>query len=335
MKINNFVDVIYTHTDGSPTCIVYGGITFPGGSDIMEKRKFIEENYDYLRKMLMHEPRGHHDMYGVFLTPSSKPDIDAGMIWMDGDHFMHMCGHGTIGVAMAMVSYGMVKPTPPKNIIKFETTAGIVTAEVQLTDTEVKSCKFHNVPAFLEYTDVEVELGQYGKAYADISFGGNYFALIKWENEKIKINPENASIFRELGIKVKRDLNKSLKLKHPENPYINKIDVVTFYHDAEQEDAMYRNIHIFADGQVGRSTGGTGVSAMLAMLEGKGKIKKGQTVKGEGPLGGIFEGQVIGSTMIGEQRAVMSTVEGTANIYGYAKWLLDKTDPIGRGFLLG
>src|SRR5690606_24519289 len=154
----------------------------------------------------------------------------------------------------------------------------------------VKSCRFHNVPAFLERTDIAVDLGEYGTAHADIAFGGNFFGLVKWDRSNAKIAPENASVFRRVGMAVKNQLNSKLKIAHPTNPYSDKIDVVTFYHEADSDDAMYRNIHVFADGQVGRSTGGTGVSAMLAMLEGRGKIAEGDVVKGEGPLGGVFEG---------------------------------------------
>lgn len=334
MKINNFVDVIYTHTDGSPTCIVYAGIPYPGGSTILEKRQFLEQHYDDLRVMLMQEPRGHRDMYGVFLTPPSSPDVDAGMIWMDAGHFMHMCGHGTIGVAMAMVSYGLVKPTPPQNILRLETTAGIVTAEVDIIDNEVKSCLFHNVPAFLHSTDIPVDLGEYGEGYVDIAFGGSFFGILKWDSQRAKIGPETASLFRKLGMSIKAQLNEKLNIQHPLHQHINKIDVITFYHEADHPDALYRNIHAFSDGQVGRSTGGTGVSAMLAMLAGRGIIEHGQIVKGEGPLGGIFEGEIIGTTTIGPQAALLSTVKGSSNIYGYAKWLIERDDKIGKGFLL-
>ena len=51
----NFVDAIYTHTEGEPTCIIYGGIPYPFGTDIVQKRQFIQENYDWLRRALMRD----------------------------------------------------------------------------------------------------------------------------------------------------------------------------------------------------------------------------------------------------------------------------------------
>lgn len=128
MNKANFYDVIYTHTEGEPTCIVHSGITYPFGSDILEKRQFLEQEYDWLRVALAREPRGHNDMFGVFVTPPSGPDADASMIWMDGDRFVDMCGHGTIALGMAMVATGLHRSTDHPNTIRFETTAGPVVA---------------------------------------------------------------------------------------------------------------------------------------------------------------------------------------------------------------
>ena len=93
MRQQNVFDVIYTHTEGEPLCIIHSGIPYPAGSSILEKRRFLEENYDWLRCALMREPRGHKDMFGVFLTPPSSPEYDAGLIYIDGTQYSHMCGH--------------------------------------------------------------------------------------------------------------------------------------------------------------------------------------------------------------------------------------------------
>ena len=102
MRQARFVDMIYTHTEGEPTGIVHAGIPYPAGGSILDKRRFLEREYDWLRRAVMREPRGHRDMFGVFLTPPSQPGFDAGMIWIDGENFMHMCGHGGAGQRQAL-----------------------------------------------------------------------------------------------------------------------------------------------------------------------------------------------------------------------------------------
>src|SRR5213592_3426686 len=109
MRKQDAFDVIYTHTEGEPLCIVHSGIPYPPGTTILEKRAFLEQDYDWLRMALMREPRGHKDMFGVFLTPPSSPEYDAGLIYIDGTQYSHMCGHGTIAVGMAMVALGLVR----------------------------------------------------------------------------------------------------------------------------------------------------------------------------------------------------------------------------------
>jgi len=335
MLKSRFIDVIYTHTEGEPTCIVHSGVPYPAGGDILSKRRYLEENFDWLRQSLMREPRGHKDMFGVFVTPPSGPDTDAGMIWMDGEHFMHMCGHGTIGLSMALVANGLVTVGPSPTKIRYETTAGPVTAEVVHGDGAVESCKFENVPAFVAEKDVPLELPGVGTFKADIVFGGNFFGIVDWTSAKTRIGPETGRYFSELGVIAKEQLRKKVPVRHPTQGHIAEIDLVTFWHEGSRPDIFYRNVHVFSDGKMDRSPGGTGTSAMLAMFEARGLIKIGQTIKSEGLLGsGTFEGCLIREVKLGAQRAVVPTVKGKANIYGYAKWLLDPIDPVGKGFVI-
>ena len=115
----------------------------------------------------MREPRGHKDMFGVFLTPPSSPDHDAGLIYIDGTQYSHMCGHGTIAVGMAMVALGMVKRgAGERTTIRFETTAGPVIAEVAHKGDRVEWCRFENVPAYVAAQDIPLELPEIGVSLA-------------------------------------------------------------------------------------------------------------------------------------------------------------------------
>mgnify|MGYP000314119927 CR=1 FL=1 len=45
--------------------------------DILEKsKKYLEDNLDYVRTALMHEPRGHNDMFGSIITSSNNKEAD-------------------------------------------------------------------------------------------------------------------------------------------------------------------------------------------------------------------------------------------------------------------
>lgn len=335
MKHTPFVDTIYTHTEGEPTCIIHSGIFYPPGTDILEKRRYLEKNYDWLRRALMREPRGHHHMFGVFLTPPSSPATDAGMIWVDGHRFVEMCGHGTIGLSMAMVSNGLVARAGNLTEIRFETPVGLVTAEVESDDDDVLSSRFENVPAYVAEQDVPFTLPEFGELKADIVFGGNYFAIVHWPHDHLRINPENGSRFAELGALVKKQLQDKIEIRHPEHPHMSGLHFVTFWHEPSRPDSLYRNVHVFSDGKLDRSPGGTGTSAMMAMFEARGSLAVGQPIKSEGLLGsGRFEGCLVREARVGEHRAVVPTVKGTASVIGYAKWLMDPDDHLREGFVV-
>ena len=335
MKTTNVYDVIYTHTEGEPLCIVHSGITYPFGSDILAKRRFLEESYDWLRRALMREPRGHHDMFGVFVTPPSSADTDAGLIWIDGDRFVDMCGHGTIGLSMAMVANGLTQPAGELTTIRFETTAGPVRAEVRSGDRGVEWSSFENVPAFVAAPDVALDLPEIGAVKADISFGGNYFCQIDLSGTDVRIRPESGRQLSELGLAAKAQINERIQVEHPTQPHIDTINFVTFFHEPERADSLYRCVHVFSDGKLDRSPGGTGTSAMLAKFVRSGDVVIGQTIRSEGLLGGgQFEGCAIRETQIADQQAIVPTVKGTASMLGYAKWTIDPDDPIGAGFVV-
>ena len=337
MRKQDVFDVVYTHTEGEPLCIIHSGIPYPAGSTILEKRRFLEENYDWLRLALMREPRGHRDMFGVFLTPPSGPDFDAGLIYIDGTQYSHMCGHGTIAVGMAMVALGLVRlGADGRTVIRFETTAGRVVAEVANDGETVLWTRFENVPAYVAAQDIPIELPGIGALKADVAWGGNYFGTIDLRGTSLRVAPENGSELARLGLIAREQIRQKVKIQHPSEPHINNLNFVTFWHEPTIAGAMYKNVHVFSAGQLDRSPGGTGTSAMMAMLEARGMMAVGQTIQSEGLLGsGTFEGCLLGETSLNGTRAVRPTVKGKAGLLGTARWTIDRDDPVGAGFLVG
>lgn len=337
MKNQQFLDVIYTHTEGEPTCIVHSGIPYPQSGDILAKREYLKENHDHVRTSLMREPRGHQHMFGVFLTPPSDADHDAGMLWMDGEQFVDMCGHGTIALSMAMVAHRLA-PAPQADgltTIRFETTAGTVVSQVKADNDQVHWTKFENVPAFVLEQDVPVDVPGLGELKADLVFGGNLFAIIRVPSDIQPICAENGSYFSQAGEAVKAQLNHRMDISHPTLPHINGLNFVTFWHEGSQPDSLYRNVHVFSGGKMDRSPGGTGTSAMMAMFHARGELEVGRPIYSEGLLGsGRFTGEILGETEIGGYKAIRPSIQGTAQLVGYGKWLIDETDQVGRGFVI-
>jgi len=336
MRKQDVFDVIYTHTEGEPLCIIHSGIPYPAGSTILEKRRFLEANFDWLRCALMREPRGHKDMYGVFLTPPSSADYDAGLIYIDGTEYSHMCGHGAIAVAMAMVALGLTRRGSGKStVIRFETTAGPVVAEVGSDGERVEWTRFENVPAYVAAQDVAIDLPDLGPLKADVAWGGNYFGIVDLSATHLRIGADNGMALSRLGVLAREQLRAKVALQHPLSPHIDNLNYVTFWHQPTLAGALYKCVHVFSAGQLDRSPGGTGTSAMMAMLEARGRLAMNQPIRSEGLLGsGTFEGCLLGESRLGSVRAVRPTIKGTASILGTARWVIDRDDPVGAGFLV-
>ncbi|HRG08116.1 MAG TPA: proline racemase family protein, partial [Cyclobacteriaceae bacterium] len=69
---------IDAHTCGNPVRVVAEGGPHLIGNNMSEKRQHFLREYDWIRKGLMFEPRGHDMMSGSILYPPSDPANDVG-----------------------------------------------------------------------------------------------------------------------------------------------------------------------------------------------------------------------------------------------------------------
>ena len=100
------IKTIDAHTAGEPLRIILSGLPEINGKTILEKRKFLKENFDYLRTALMFEPRGHADMYGAIITPPVTKEADFRVIFLHNEGYSTMCGHGIIALTKVAFSNG-------------------------------------------------------------------------------------------------------------------------------------------------------------------------------------------------------------------------------------
>ena len=109
MRSEKTLFTVESHTMGEPLRCVVGGAPQLAGKTVMEKKEYFREHYDYLRQAIMLEPRGHKDMFGSILTPPTMPEADYGVIFMHGQGYHNMCGHGTIATSTIAIETGLVE----------------------------------------------------------------------------------------------------------------------------------------------------------------------------------------------------------------------------------
>jgi len=318
---------------GEPTRIVTGVPSLKGNS-MVEKKQYLVDNMDYIRTLLMHEPRGHKDMFGAIIAQPCAEGADLGVIFMDGGGYLNMCGHGTIGTVTAAIETGMIDVVEPITEVVLDTPAGLVKARATVSDGLVGEVSFVNVPSFLYKGDVEIDVPKVGKLTVDIAFGGSFFALVRAKDLNVEIVPENASQLVRLGLKIRKAVNEQIDMQHPILSRIKTCDLVEFYDESVSKEADARNVVIFGDGQIDRSPCGTGTCAKLATLYAKGEIKEGETFVYESILGTKFKGKIIDTMSLDDYNAIIPEITGSAYITGFNKIVIDERDPVKHGFIL-
>lgn len=334
MKFSRTIQAIDSHTAGEATRIVVGGIPNIKGNTMPEKKQYLEDHLDHIRTAIMLEPRGHNDMFGSVMTQPCDPDADFGIIFMDGGGYLNMCGHGSIGAMTVAVETGVVPMEEPVTKVVMEAPAGIIKGDVKVENGKVQSVSIFNVPAFLYKRDQEVELPGVGKVKFDISFGGSFFAIVHASQLGLKIEPKNAAKLTDLAMELRDIINREIEIQHPTLEHIKTVDLVEIWDEPTNPKATYKNVVIFGQGQVDRSPCGTGTSAKLATLHAKGELKEGEKFVYESILGTLFEGEIVGTTKVGEFDAVLPKITGSAYMTGFNNFLIDEDDPVKYGFIL-
>ncbi|MGN0378385.1 MAG: proline racemase family protein [Butyrivibrio sp.] len=342
MNMNNNVKVlpyaykiktIDSHTMGEPTRIVYDGFPELRGNTMMEKKEYLIEHYDHLRKALMLEPRGHRDMFGALLTEPVNKEADYGVIFMDSGGCLNMCGHGSIGTAAMLVETGLVEVKEPYTEVVLDAPSGIIRTNVHVVNKKAVDVSILNVPAFLYKENQTVDIPGKGRITFDISFGGSFFALVNAEEIGLELEIENIETITALGMELLDKINAEIEVRHP---YLNidTVDLVEFYSHTKNEKADMKNCVIFGDAQADRSPCGTGTSAKLAALYAKGELKLNQEFVYESITGSLFKGEATEEVEIDGKVGIIPRITGSAYITGVNEWILDDDDSLEYGFLL-
>ena len=334
MNQKQIVQVVDSHTAGEPTRIVVGGLPFLQGQSIAEKRDFFKAKYDFLRKALLWEPRGHRDMFGAVLTQPCDPRAQVGVFFIESEGYLDMCGHGSIGVATVCIEMGMISKTRPKSGWLLDTPAGLVPFKPKFEGQTLKSVSVQNVPSFLFKSNVSLVLPDKTDLKADIAFGGNFFLLVDAAHLGVSVEMKNIKTLIDIGTILREIANTKYKVHHPQSAAEKSIQLVEIYQGLRDQKADARNVVIFGQRQLDRSPCGTGTSAKMAMLHAKGLLGLGQAYVQESIMGTYFSGRLISSTRVGKFRAVVPEITGSAWITGFNQLIMDPDDPLAGGFFL-
>ena len=302
------------------------------GETMGEKRLHFMKEFDWIRQGLMFEPRGHDMMSGSILYPPSDPANDVGVLFIETSGCLPMCGHGTIGTITMAIENGLIIPRT-EGKVRMETPAGLVPVEYKMMGKKVSSVKLYNVPSFLAVEGLEIDSPHLGRIVLDVSYGGNFYAIIDPQENFNDMSDFTAAQLIEMSSSVRELVNKKATLEHPFNPAINGCSHVMWTGKPIKPDSTARNAVFYGDKAIDRSPCGTGTSARMAQWNAKGKLKKGDVFVHESIIGSQFVGKVEEETKIGSIKGIVPSIEGWAKLYGRNEITIDtEDDPMALGF---
>lgn len=334
MRFSNTFFTIDTHTAGHPERIITGGLPPIPGKTMTEKRDYIKQNMDYVRKVLTHEPRGHSAMHCAYITEPVNPEADIGVIFIGAIHYGDMCGHGTIATVTGLVETGIIKHREGNNVVKLDIPGvGLVTTVAEVKDDKVTSVTFRNTPSFLYQQDATVNVPSVGPVTGDVGYGGNWYFYVRAEELGVRVRLEEIVSLLMKGSQVKEAVDKQIELNHPTLTGVtNQLLGVIINDSSDKPGVDERNVLIVGPRHFDRSPCGTGTSGKIAIWYTKGKLKMGQPFVNEGIIGAHFIGRVVEEIQLGSYVGVVPEVTGSAYITGFHQFVVNPDDPLREGF---
>ncbi|WP_394204150.1 4-hydroxyproline epimerase [Shewanella waksmanii] len=319
------------HTCGNPVRLVTSGHPNLIGRNMSEKRQHFLNEYDWIRKALMFEPRGHDMMSGAFLYPPCSDNADASILFIETSGCLPMCGHGTIGTITAAIESGLLTAKHPGKLT-IDVPAGQIYIEYQQTGSKVDWVKIFNVPAYLAHRDVILDIPELGPLKIDVSYGGNYYAIVDPQQNFPGLREWSAADILRWSPIVREIADQNLTCVHPQDPTVKGVSHVLWTGDTISNGSQGANAVFYGDKAIDRSPCGTGTSARLAQLYAKGQLNVGDQYTHESIIGSQFIGRIESATQIGEFEAINPSIQGWARITGQNTITVDDDDPYAFGF---
>lgn len=322
---------IDAHTCGNPVRLVAGGGPALTGADMSEKRQHFLNEYDWIRKGLMFEPRGHDMMSGSILYPPHDPANDIAVLFIETSGCLPMCGHGTIGTITIALEEGLITPKQPGRI-RMEAPAGLVEISYRQEGNKIKSVKLKNVPSYLAATELTIN-SALGELVVDVAYGGNFYAIVDVQPNFKGLEHYSADQLIAWARTLRKAINEQYEFVHPDDPTIKGCSHVLWTGAVINPASTARNAVFYGDKAIDRSPCGTGTSARMAQWYTKGLLKKGDQFVHESIIGSSFTGTIEEETMVAGKPAIRPGIEGWARIYGYNTIHIDPDDdPYAYGF---
>ena len=333
MRTSKSIHIINCHAEGEVGDVIVGGVAPPPGDTIWEQSRFIASDQT-LRNFVLNEPRGGVFRHVNLLVPPKHPDAQMGFIIMEPEDTPPMSGSNCICVATVLLDSGIIPMVEPVTHLKLEAPAGLVEITAQCSNGKATRIMLRNVPSFADRLRVPLEIEGHGTILVDTAFGGDSFVMAEAKSFGFEMLPGEAREIAVMGRKIAAAANAQLGFSHPTLPDWNHFSFCFMTGPLEHVDGALssRNACVVKPGKLDRSPTGTGCSALMAVLHAKGLMKTGDSFIGRSIIESRFVGRIEAETVVGNHRAIIPTISGSAWITGQTTLMLDPGDPWPAGY---
>lgn len=350
-----FFDAIEVHAEGEPGRILTSVADLVPGDTMAQRLTHARANLEWLRLLMLHEPRGYPGLCAVLLLPPVNPGSHFGIVVLEQGGFTPMSGSNTICAVTAALETGLV-PLPDTapdgdgivhTEVVIDTAVGTVRAQARVAGGKVLSVTVVNVPAFVVELDFPLQVPEIGTVPVDIVFGGQFFAQTDVRNVGLTLDPNRGRELARAGALVKLAATEQYPIAHPENPDVTGVNLVMLHTGDRQPGRIDRNTVVLNNaplvpsdpttwtGALDRSPCGTGTSSRMAALHARGQLAIGEDFPHRSIIDSEFIGRLTGTTTVAGRTAVLPTITGRGWITGHSRWALDPTDVFPTGYTLG
>jgi len=328
------ITVVGCHAGGEIGNVIVGGVLPPRGATVFEQMQTLAREDDWLRKLLLREPRGSVACHASLVVPATRSDCDAGFIIMEPTEYPAISGSNTICTATVLLETGMIAMREPETVMRLEAPGGVVEVRARCRDGRCESVELTNVPSFADRLDTPLAVDGVGTLTVDVAYGGMWYAIADAQALGFALEPHEARELSLAGERIRAAARAQLPCAHPENPEIAGVSIVQLAEPWRGVGEVTRNAVVVAPGRLDRSATGTGLSARMAVLHARGLMRAGDGMTHASVLGSTFDGRIVEETRVGDREAIVPAIRGSAWITSVSQVLVDPTDPFPEGYLL-
>ena len=336
MRLQQVITVIGAHAEGEVGRVITGGVIAPRADSMFERQQALQREQDWLRGLLLSDPRGSANAAVNLVTPPIDPKADVGMIVIESDYYPPMSGSNLMCTVTAVLESGMLPMAEPVTLLCVDTPAGLVRVKAECGGGKCRRVSFSNVPSFVLHREKPVEVPGLGKIIVDVAYGGMIYVIVSAQELGFTLEPREARALVEMGERIKLAAAEQLPSVHPANPGIHTINQTLFAGPLTEQDGVKsaKNAVVVSPGRIDRSPCGTGSSARMALMHARGELAVGEPFRHLSILDTVFDCRIEGTTAVAGVEAVVTNVGGRAWLTGVSYYGTDPEDPFPQGYRL-